>query len=65
MARGTQRIRSRLAPRYRRIAGFAQDSGIKVIHVDSDGLIEELTGFMLEARLTALYPQGGLWPQPN
>ena len=45
-----------MAPCYRRIASFAREHGIKVILVDSDGLIEELTESMLEAGVTALYP---------
>ena len=45
-----------MAPCYRRIAEFARAHGIKVILVDSDGFIEELTGSMLEAGVTALYP---------
>ena len=49
-------FREFLAPQYRRIAAFAKEHGIKVILVDSDGLVEELTGLMLEAGVTALYP---------
>ena len=49
-------FREFMAPCYRRIADFAREHGIKVILVDSDGLIEELTGLMLEAGVTALYP---------
>ncbi len=49
-------FREFMAPCYRRIADFARQHGIKVILVDSDGLIEELTGLMLEAGVTALYP---------
>jgi len=56
MAWRTQRFRSRLAPRYRGIAGSARDRGIKVILVDSHGSIEELKGCMLEARVTAMDP---------
>jgi len=51
-----QMFREFMAPCYRRIADFARDHGIKVILVDSDGLVEELTGLMLEAGVTALYP---------
>ncbi|MFH1566879.1 MAG: uroporphyrinogen decarboxylase family protein [Gemmatimonadota bacterium] len=49
-------FRQFLAPAYRRIAAFARDHGIPVILVDSDGLIEELTGLMVEAGVTAMYP---------
>jgi uroporphyrinogen decarboxylase len=45
-----------MAPCYRRIADFARRHDIKVILVDSDGFIEELTGWMLKAGVTALYP---------
>lgn len=45
-----------MAPCYRRIADFAREHGIKIILVDSDGFIEELTGSMLDAGVTALYP---------
>jgi len=48
MAWGTQHFRPRLAPCYRSIAGVAQKHGIKVFRVDSNGSIEELTGFMSE-----------------
>jgi uroporphyrinogen decarboxylase len=45
-----------MAPCYRRIAEFAREHSIKIILVDSDGFIEELTGSMLKAGVTALYP---------
>jgi len=51
-----QIFREFMTPCYRRIASFAREHGIKVILVDSDGLIEELTALMLEAGVTALYP---------
>ena len=53
-------FREFMTPCYQRIAAFAKDHGIKVILVDSDGLIEELTGLMLEAGVTALYPYESL-----
>ena len=49
-------FREFLAPAFRKIAAFAKEHGIQVILVDSDGLVEELTGVMLEAGVTALYP---------
>ena len=49
-------FRQFLAPAYRKIAAFAKDHDIPVILVDSDGLIEELTGVMLECGVTAMYP---------
>jgi hypothetical protein len=49
-------FREFMTPCFRRIADFAKSHGIKVVLVDSDGLIEELTGLMLEAGVTALYP---------
>ncbi len=45
-----------MAPCYRRIADFAREHRIKVILVDSDGLIEGLTDSMLKAGVNALYP---------
>jgi len=51
-----QMFREFMAPCYKRIANFAREHGIKVILIDSDGFIEELTGLMLEAGVTALYP---------
>ena len=49
-------FREFMTPNYQRIAEFARAHGIEVILVDSDGLIEELTGLMLESGATALYP---------
>jgi uroporphyrinogen decarboxylase len=49
-------FREFMSPCYKRIANFAREHSIKVILVDSDGLVEELTGLMLEAGVTALYP---------
>jgi uroporphyrinogen decarboxylase len=49
-------FREFMTPCFRRIADFAKSHGIRVVLVDSDGLIEELTGLMLEAGVTALYP---------
>ena len=51
-----QMFREFMAPCYKRIAEFAREHDIKVILVDSDGFIEKLTGLMLEAGVTALYP---------
>jgi hypothetical protein len=51
-----QTFREFMTPCYQRIAGFAKEHGIRVILADSDGLIEELTGLMLEAGVTTLYP---------
>jgi uroporphyrinogen decarboxylase len=49
-------FRDFMTPCYEKIAAFAKEHGIKIILVDSDGLIEELTGLMLEGGVTALYP---------
>ncbi len=49
-------FREFLKPQYEKIAAFAKSHGIKIILVDSDGFIEELTGLMLESGVTALYP---------
>ena len=53
---GPATFREFLAPAYRRLATFAKEHQIPVILVDSDGLIEELTGWMVEAGVTTLYP---------
>ena len=45
-----------MAPCYRRIAEFACEHDIKIILVDSDGLIENLTESMLKAGVNTLYP---------
>jgi hypothetical protein len=49
-------FREFLAPNFRKIAEFARRHGIEIILVDSDGRVEDLTGWMLEAGVTALYP---------
>ena len=49
-------FREFMTPCYKKIAAFAREHGIKVILVDSDGFIEDLTEFMLEGGVTALYP---------
>ena len=49
-------FREFMTPCYRRVAEFAQEHGIRIILVDSDGYIEELTDVMAEAGVTALYP---------
>ena len=49
-------FRDFMTPCYKKISEFAKKHGIRVILVDSDGLIEELTGLMLEGGVTALYP---------
>jgi hypothetical protein len=45
-----------MKPNYQKIAQFAREHDIPIILVDSDGNIEELTGLMLAAGVTALYP---------
>lgn len=49
-------FREFMTPCYQKIAAFAERHGIEIILIDSDGLIEELTGLMLEAGVTTLYP---------
>lgn len=49
-------FREFMKPHYLKVAEFAQRHGIEIMLVDSDGNIEELTGLMLEAGVTALYP---------
>lgn len=49
-------FRRLLAPQYRRIRAFADAHNIPIVLVDSDGNIERLTGWMLEAGVNVLYP---------
>ena len=49
-------FREFLQPQYERVRAFADRHGIQVLLVDSDGNIEALTGWMLDAGVTALYP---------
>jgi len=51
-----QMFRDFMTPCFRKVAAFAQEHDIKVILVDSDGLIEDLTEVMLEGGVTAMYP---------
>lgn len=45
-----------MAPNYRKVAAFARKHRIPIILTDSDGLTEDLAGWMMEAGLTAMYP---------
>jgi len=49
-------FREFMTPNYRKIAAFAKQHGIRIILVDSDGYIDDLTDLMLEAGVTAMYP---------
>ncbi|MHC4983829.1 MAG: uroporphyrinogen decarboxylase family protein [Planctomycetota bacterium] len=49
-------FREFMKPNYQRIAQFAAAHGIEIILIDSDGQIEQLTEWMLDAGATALYP---------
>lgn len=49
-------FREFMLPNYRRVAAFAKEHGIKILLVDSDGYIDDLTAVMLEAGVTAMYP---------
>ncbi|MBI3986098.1 MAG: hypothetical protein HY343_04225 [Lentisphaerae bacterium] len=49
-------FREFMLPQYRRVARFAKEHGIEILLVDSDGLIDELAGLMMEAGVTAMYP---------
>lgn len=53
-------FREFITPCYKKISAFAREHGIKVILVDSDGFIEDLTELMLEGGVTALYPYEAL-----
>ncbi len=49
-------FREFMKPNYLKIERFAKQHGIKIILVDSDGYIEDLTELMVESGVTALYP---------
>ena len=49
-------FREFMAPQYRRVREFADAHGIEIVLVDCDGFIGQLTGLMLEAGVTAMYP---------
>ena len=49
-------FREFMTPNYRKIRQFADAHGIEIVLVDSDGNIERLTEWMLDAGVTALYP---------
>lgn len=49
-------FREFMAPNFRKVAAFAEEHRIPLLLADSDGLIDELTGLMLECGVTALYP---------
>ena len=49
-------FREFMTPNYRKVADFARAHNIPLLLADSDGYIAELTGLMLEAGVTALYP---------
>lgn len=49
-------FREFMKPQYQKVARFAEEHGIRILLVDSDGYIEKLTELMLEAGATAMYP---------
>lgn len=49
-------FREFMKPQYRRIRAFADANDIEIVLVDSDGYIDDLTGLMIEAGVTDLYP---------
>jgi len=49
-------FREFMKPQYRRIRAFADAHDIEIVLVDSDGYIDDLTGLMIEAGVTAMYP---------
>jgi hypothetical protein len=51
-----QTFREFMKPNYEKIRCFADSHGIRIILVDSDGLIENLAELMLESGVTAMYP---------
>jgi len=49
-------FREFIAPQYQKVRQFADRHGIEILLVDCDGSVEQLTGWMLAAGATALYP---------
>lgn len=49
-------FREFMLPNYRRVAAFAEEHGIPILLVDSDGYIDKLVPLMWEAGITAMYP---------
>ena len=49
-------FRKFMTPNYRKIAAFAEQHGIRVILVDSDGYTDDLAQVMIEGGTTAMYP---------
>lgn len=49
-------FREFMAPNYRKVAAFAAEHDIPLLLVDSDGLIDELAGLMVECGVNAMYP---------
>ena len=49
-------FREFMKPNYLKVNAFAKEHGIKIILVDSDGYVEDLTRLMLDVGVTALYP---------
>ncbi|MFB3890763.1 MAG: uroporphyrinogen decarboxylase family protein [Phycisphaerae bacterium] len=49
-------FREFLLPNFRKVSRFAREHGIPIVMVDCDGLIEDLTGLMIEGGVTAMYP---------
>ncbi|MEM3434267.1 MAG: uroporphyrinogen decarboxylase family protein, partial [Candidatus Methanomethyliaceae archaeon] len=51
-----QLFRQFLAPGYKKLVGFFQDWGIKIVLVDSDGDVSRLIPEWLEVGITGIYP---------
>jgi uroporphyrinogen decarboxylase len=49
-------FREFLSPRYRKMVGFAKESGVDIILTDSDGYVEELIPLIVETGVTGMYP---------
>lgn len=49
-------FREFMKPNYLKVRDFADQHGVPILLVDSDGNIDELSGLMLEAGVNAMYP---------
>lgn len=49
-------FREFILPCYRRLTAFLKDSGVKVIHVDTDGNVWKLLPLFVEGGITGMYP---------
>jgi len=51
-----EHFREFLTPYYKKMTGFARESGIDIVLTDSDGYVEELIPLIVETGVTGMYP---------